>query len=104
MTSRSLKKLKKGTRLRFKRSFRKFYKSISAWEWCSVGGTKMIAESQALDYFFHKAIELGLEDSVTFQFFRNDVGDKKPGATVTVTVGPYSDDRIVSVDDVELVK
>ena len=105
MTGSKLQKLPKGAKLRFKKSFRDWHKKINAWEWCAVyGGDRMEKESQALDYLFHKVIALGKEDSVKFDFFRADVGDRKPGATVTVKFGPYTDKVIVAAEDLELVR
>ena len=85
-----LKTMKKGTRLKISKAYRKYYDTY-AFENCrNHDGTGLRNEEDAIPYFIRKAVAQNLKYTARFIHYQPDTGDG-PGAKISITVGKYTD-------------
>lgn len=99
---KTLSKLKPGTRVYFTQEIHDFYKE-HGWSNCTVGGM-LDTQQHANTWFVDKAIAEKLPYKAKFIRFKDNVGEKEPGAFVECKVGSCINSAYYSFKNLSLKK
>lgn len=92
--------MRKGTKLKISKSYRKYYDTYAFENCAHHDGSGLRTEDDAIPYFIRKALSQDLQYTAKFIHYQPDTGDG-PGAKIEIKVGKYVDTMYVHHSSLE---